>query len=97
MIPKAVFMAKYHTYLEGLLARSSVRVACLADAPDVILGYVVSHGESLDWVFVKNRWRGIGIAKALVSPLAAKSVSHLTPVGKSLLKKLTGVYFDPFT
>lgn len=98
-IPKDLFMENYHRVLEALLSKSSVkvRVACLKDDPEVILGYaVVSPGE-LHWLFVKSAWRGIGIAKSLV-PEDTHTVTHLTKVGLGILKRYPGqVIFNPFS
>jgi hypothetical protein len=98
-IPKHIFMQNYHALLERVLSPgvASVKVACLKDDPDVILGYAVLNpaGTALHWVFVKNRWRGIGIAKSLIPP-SVSVVTHLTKVGLSILKKHPGVHFNPF-
>lgn len=100
-IPKDIFMTKYHAYLERLIARKDtyIRVACLQDEPDVILGYAI-FGEAEDmvklhYVFVKSPFRRIGIARSLL-PINISSVTHLTRVGASLLRKLPGVIFNPF-
>jgi hypothetical protein len=96
-IPKDAFMAHYHTFLEALLNRPGVQVmvCCLKDDDDVILGYSVLGLDSLHWVFVKSAWRKIGIGRSLV-PTNIKTVSHLTQVGRSLLRKVPGVAFNPF-
>lgn len=98
-IPKNVFMENYHNLLDRLLASPTVKikVACLKDDPDVILGYsVVSKDETIvHWVFCKSAWRGIGIARSLVNPQATVA-THLTKVGLSLIKKCPGMIFNPF-
>lgn len=96
-IPKDIFMDNYHRALEGILASKavSVRVACLKDDPEVILGYAIVSSGALHWLFVKSAWRGIGIAKSLV-PSDTSTVTHLTKVGLGILKKHPGVIFNPF-
>lgn len=102
VIPKKVFMECYHTVLENLLKRPEtiVKVSCLKDDPEVVLGYAVyrdTHGVLiLDYVFVKSAWRGIGIAKSLI-PSNVFSVTHLTKSGYAILrKKMPNVPFNPF-
>lgn len=106
LIPKNIFMEQYHTILEKFLLRPGVniKIACLKDDPEVILGYSVSrnikHGEAdisiVDWVFVKAAWRKIGIGKLLM-PNKINTVTHLTKAGLSILKqKLPNVIFNPF-
>lgn len=100
-IPKEVFMTSYHAHLESLMSRPDtyIRIACLEDEPDVILGYAVfiETGDTvaLSWVFVKSPFRKIGIAKGLL-PINISAVTHLTRVGASLLNKLPGIVFNPF-
>ncbi len=77
------------------LVLTEVKVACLKDSPDVIVGYSVYRGSTLDYVFVKKAWRGIGVAKSLV-PSGIVKVTHITAVGRSILKKYPKVKFNPF-
>ena len=105
-IPKNIFMENYHRILERFLLAPGViiKIACLKDEPEVILGYSVSrklqHGEAdvvvLDWMFVKSAWRKIGIGKLLI-PNRVNACTHLTKVGLAILKtKLPNVIFNPF-
>lgn len=99
LIPKKIFMTNYHIVAERLLKHPnlSIRIACLKDDPDVILGYSVSRNineyKILDWIFVKSSWRRIGIAKSLL-PSDINTVSHLTTVGKAI--KPPHYEFNPF-
>lgn len=97
-IPKDIFMDKYHTVVEHILAKSTIEISCLREDPEVILGYSVFeldpiNGNILHWVFVKSAWRKIGICKSLV-PSTIKVVTHLTKIGKAL--KPVNVDFNPF-
>lgn len=97
-IPKAIFMLHYHKIIENILSTEGikVRVACLSDAPGVILGYSISRNRSVDWVFVKSAWRKIGIAKKLL-PVDTTSCSHLTKIGAAIIKsKASHIQFNPF-
>lgn len=99
LIPKKIFMEKYKPYAEALIATRTVKIACLPDDPEIILGYSIASKDFqvLDWVFVKSAWRNKGVAKALV-PNPPTSVSHITKVGFALLNKFkTEVVFNPFT
>lgn len=97
-IEPSVYFAVYHQIIEVILAdkRVTVKVACLKDDPDVVLGYSVYSGNRLDWLFVKRAWRNIGIAKSLI-PKGITIVSHLTATGRSMLRKTKGVFFNPFS
>lgn len=96
-ITKEAYFTFYHRIIELILEKPNViiKVACLKEDPDVILGYSVSEGLVLHWVFVKSAWRKIGIAKDLVPEF--KSVSHITAIAKSILiTKFPTVEFNPF-
>ena len=97
-IEQDVYFPQYHKVLEGILDNPSttIRIASLAEDPDVILGYAVLTGEKLHWVFVKRRWRGIGLATDLVAQLNLKTATHVTDIGLSILKKKPGIKFNPF-
>lgn len=96
-IPKGIFMENYHRVVEALLDAKStaVKVACLKDTPDIILGYAVYSNTSpvVHYVFVKSAWRKVGLAKSLCPP-APFSVTHLTKVGK--IVKPVNCPFNPF-
>lgn len=97
LIESAAYYKSYHAVIEAILKSPEVliRVACLREDPEVILGYSVASGHRLHWVQVKDRWRKIGIAKSLV-PQEVTIVTHLTKVGRSILSKHPEVRFNPF-
>lgn len=98
LIEKKVFMDNYHTILERLLTSGTarVRITCLKDDPEVILGYaVLGNPGVLHWVFVKSAWRGIGIAKGMI-PEDTTAITHLTKLGVSYLKSHNKLTFNPF-
>ncbi len=98
-IPKYIFMDSYKKIAAGMLESPNVRVrvACLKEDSDVILGYSVasSDGKAVVWVFVKTPWRQQGIGKSLV-PNDAQYVTLLTTLGKNLLPKFPNLVFNPF-
>lgn len=97
LIPKPIFMANYKAVAEALLKRATVKVACLKEEPDVILGYSILSNDyqTVHWCFVKSAWRRRGIAKSLL-PQHPTAVSHLTKLGLILLPKLNSAIFNPF-
>lgn len=98
-IPKAIFMDNYKKFLEKLINQDPtlVKIACLKDEEDVILGYSILGNQHLTihWVFVKDAWRHGGIAKRL-TPKFPTAVTHLTRLGKSLMKKIPTAVYNPF-
>lgn len=98
-IPKNIFMSNYKKIAQATLIspKVEVRVACLKEDPDVILGYsiVSKNQEAVIWTFVKTAWRRQGIGKSLI-PSNPKYVTHLTALGKTLMPKLPATKFNPF-
>lgn len=98
-IPKNIFMSNYKRLATAMLINPSisVRVACLKDDPDTIIGYSVisKDEEAVVWVFVKTSFRRLGVARSLL-PKSPKYVTHLTALGKVLLPKLLTTVFNPF-
>lgn len=99
LIPRNIFMDNYKHVIASLVANptNTIKVACLREDPDVIIGYsVLGHNfQTVHWVYVKSAWRKRGIAKSLV-PQYPTSFTHLSAVGKSLMSKYPTAVFNPF-
>lgn len=100
LIPKEIFWANYKPIAEAMVqpGRVTIKIACLKEEPDVILGYSILSNDfsTINFVYVKSAWRLRGIARALV-PQYPTTVTHLTKVGQSLLTKFeTPIIFNPF-
>lgn len=98
-IPKDIFMRNYKEIAQGLIKspKVTIKIACLKEDPDIILGYSILSADyqAIVWVFVKSAWRRKGIAKAL-TPKHPKAVTHLSKLGKELMTKIPTAVFDPF-
>lgn len=96
-IPKQIFMDNYKNVVAALVTKATIKIACLKEDPDVIIGYSILSNDfqTIHFVYVKNAWRKQGIGRTLV-PQHPKSVTHLTALGKELLPKLNGCSFNPF-
>jgi len=99
-MPKDIFMSNYKKVADELVAenKTTIKIACLNDSPDVILGYSILSKDynTVVWVFVKKDWRKGGIGRSLI-PNKFSSVLHLTTLGKNLLNKFENVIFNPFS
>lgn len=102
-IPKNIFMTNHHAALEKVVnnPNTKIKVACLKDDPDTILGYSVFrivNGDlvALDWVFTKSNWRNIGIASLLV-PAQTKAYTQTTKAGSAIVReKYPHLIFNPY-
>lgn len=87
-IDQDTFMKEYHNFLELQFIRegTKIRIACLVEDNDVIVGFSVFLRETLHFVFVKPDWRRIGIANDLI-PSEINNVSGFTRVGDIIRRK----------
>lgn len=63
------FFDEYRYVIDSILANptTTILIACLPQSPEVILGYLVCNKTHLDYCFVKDAFRNLGIAKSLVN------------------------------
>ncbi len=96
-IDQDAYFAGYGKVLNFLTTKSGVdiRIACLHDEPDVIVGYAIVEYGMLHYVYVKTVWRNQGIAKLLLQGLELNSCTHLTTISKDV-KILSKLKFNPF-
>jgi GNAT superfamily N-acetyltransferase len=91
-LPDDLFFQAHRALIDRLLSDESVvaLIACAADAPDEILGYVVAEpGEVLWWVQTKKPLRGQGLAKRLLQAAgipAGAPAAWQTPAARDRLK-----------
>lgn len=64
---------------------TKVRVACLSDDPNLILGVSVVNKENLIWIYVKADYRARGIATLLAKGTSTVS-NPSTRIGKAIMK-----------
>lgn len=97
VMPKDLFMKFYKIIGTAIVKKNTIKVACLKEDKDVILGYSILSNDfsTIHFVFVKTLFRKQGIAKSLL-PKHPTYVTHLTTVGRNLLPKLNNCVFNPF-
>jgi hypothetical protein len=93
-VDQEAYFKNMEIFIKQLMLKSTVKVACLGDDPDVILGWSMNDSSVLHFIFVKKSYRKLGIAK-LLYPEGITTVSHLTDTGNSIRKKLD-LKFNPF-
>jgi len=69
-LKKSTWMALQHRRLEKVFFDADVKVACLSDDPDIIVGYSFNDG-SRPFIYIKLAWRSpdLNIAKLLLDSL----------------------------
>jgi|688.fasta_scaffold858875_1 hypothetical protein len=72
-LKKATWMNLQHGRLEKVLDKQKIKIACLKEDPDVILGYSFQDG-SAPFVYVKLAWRNnqLNIKDLLLKSLEEK-------------------------
>ena len=76
---KGSWCARWHGVLERILASQDTRTM-VAHVDGALLGFACGDARCLHWVYVKQAFRGLGIASALLSELQPPTVgSHWAP------------------
>lgn len=103
-IESKTYYAFHHAIIERILARPTctVLIATHKDTPTIILGYLVLESlekPTIHFVYVKQPFRRLGIAKALLGHLRPKLdvpfeaiYTHKTNDGEGLLTKEAGKF-----
>lgn len=93
------YFKKYPIVINRILSLPdiAIRVACLRDDPNVIIGYSVLEPEKLHWVYVKKAWRQLGICKKLI-PKGTAIHTHTTDMWGYIEKtsRFKNMVYDPF-
>lgn len=97
----SVFYSAYNPILDRILAATDTLtvVACLPDNPNVILGYLVSQGDLIHYVFIKEDWRQQGIAKTLWEHVGGHEqtvFTHRTKTAEPILDRFPMLIYNPF-
>lgn len=85
------FFRKATKNIKEILKKSKVKIACLKNDRDFILGYSVMNKEKLEFVYVKSDYRKKGIARVLTKGFKTWSEAK-TEIGRAIEKRLSFDY-----
>jgi GNAT superfamily N-acetyltransferase len=95
-VPSFALFAGEGAALGRILGQPGTQVLVAADDDSAIAAYVVRSGDCLHYAYTSRELRRTGVAKRLVSDLRGIArYSHLSPLGKKLVKLLPGAVFCP--
>lgn len=98
LIDVEAYYKSYHQFVGSILGRNGtlISVAVLTDDHDVALGFSVSRGNVLDYVYVDKYQRKLGIGRSLV-PAGIDTITHVTKTGLTIWGSKAGHWkFNPF-
>lgn len=84
---KKTWFQKFYLYVKKQLEEAKVYIACMSDDPTTILGYAVINGTTLEWIYVKEKFRMQGIASLLLNGKTVDSYNNMTKLGQIILEK----------
>ena len=80
VMSRGEFMERWHIIIERILADPKTRtvVAHVEGHPDMLLGFACGNDTCLHWAYVKQAFRQMGIASALLqsSPVSCEGNGH---------------------
>ena len=72
----SVFFELYRPIVRAITARSTVMFAAVPDVPTAFYGWAAFEGDLLHYVYVKPRWRRLGIASWLLRDFLKLPVTY---------------------
>jgi hypothetical protein len=96
-VRSSVFFPAYGEVIDNILLSSTTIIACHPEEPDIILGYLVYSPTILHYVFVKEAFRGLGIARTLYETAQVPTtLSHRTGSVQDILARHSELVYNPF-
>ena len=92
-----IYYREYNKVIDQILNSSTIKIACLDEDELIILGYAVFDRENIHYIFVKEAFRRLGIAKRLVesSLILPETCTHSTYLAEAVIEKFKLTY-NPF-
>lgn len=100
-IRDSIYYKAHHEFITALLKSSKAAIAHVPGDEDVILGYVIYQNSPraiVHYVFIKEEWRMLGIAKALLSACEMRDFifTHWTYPMDEIIENHTHLVYDPY-
>ena len=94
-IPRPILHYHHDILLKKLIPHTDITLACDPDDPATVWGWVCSDYGCLQWIYVKNAFRGFGIGRLLLDATTLRleekiRISHRTP---ALFSRWPDVHF----
>lgn len=101
MMRDTEYYKTYEPILKSTLKCTDTYIASLREDEDVIVAYLnINHdNDILNYIYVKDAWRGIGVAKLLMQAAEPKNpcyFTHWTDQTQSLINKHKEFIYNPF-
>lgn len=93
---RARFLELHRPVIAALLARGA-SVAHPAGDPETILGFVVAEPGVLHWLYVRDAWRGNGIARRLYAAAGSPVLfTHWSSAAAGLVRRDPALVYYPY-
>jgi hypothetical protein len=91
--PKFVYFKAHEKIIKEVLLAKDGFIICNDEDHDQIMGYIITNGKVLHYVYVKNLFRNLGFAKILLASKKLDTYTHHT----SYIRKLKLSYtYNPY-
>lgn len=83
------YFKDYGKYVSQLICRPGTKIDCavIADAPDVVIGYIVYNDQHIYWGYVKKDYRKHGILNMLIKDMDFTTFTARTKIGDIVARK----------
>ena len=84
--PKSEWFGNFYLLTKQQLeGAAKVTIACIEDDPSTILGYMITQGGTLQFIYTKEAFRNQGVARLLYNSNPLKLFKNITKVGHAIL------------
>lgn len=96
-ISSEVYFPAQHDRIERLLKRCRLEVAVPYGAQaSTIVGYSLTDGAILHWLYVKGNWRRMSIGTALLKGKSLQQFTHWTYDFDHMARRVPGLKYNPY-
>lgn len=91
---QTIYYKEHQEFIKRKLESCIVTIATTTEDETQIIGYIVNDPECTHYLYVKNLFRGFGIAKKLMEGNKRPTYSHHTSYSDQVNK---GMSYDPYS
>lgn len=95
-----IYYDNYKKIIDHILLNAHTKVACLKENQEVILGFMTYQPKIIHYIYVKDPFRELGVAKSLYQTIFKDDedvqITHQTKKIVSILRRKQNLVFNPF-
>ena len=95
-IPNDLYYSTHSKIIEKHILNSTILVSCDDINTEVIRGFACFSGTTVHYVYVKQVFRMLGVAKGLLAEVDIKGVTHWSPAITNIFPESKRPIYNPY-